>query len=291
MVKKGIVYVLNFFVFLSIFSLSSLLIFSGTILNKQYVLESLKQSNYYEKTYYNIQDEFKNYIMQSGLEEEILENLYDREKIENDINQVLDSVYEAKEMNINTLDMRKTLDSRIKEVLNQNNRKPDAEEERAIQTFEDTIIEVYEKGITYAQNYVKQIGELYTKISTMLNKITIALAVSIMVLLGIIIIMYRNVRETLKTIGIAILGAGLLNIVLFLLVGDRMHHVLILNATFSESLIYIASSIMQTFLSVGIIMTIIGIISIIIGNVHRLERDNYNDKNKEKIEETKDKNK
>ena len=76
MVKKIIIYIMNFFLVIFIFTLSSLLIFSNTILNKQYIKEILEKNNYYEKTYYNIQNDFENYILQSGLDKDILNNLY-----------------------------------------------------------------------------------------------------------------------------------------------------------------------------------------------------------------------
>ena len=154
MIKKAIIYILNFLLVICFVTLFLVHITSVTILDKQYVVKCLEQSNYYEKTYYNIQEEFKNYVMQSGLEESILDNLYNQEKVNSDINQVIDSIYENKEIHIEILNLRKTLDNRIKEVLEQNNRKPDAEEELAIQTFEDTIVEVYENGIIYAKEYV-----------------------------------------------------------------------------------------------------------------------------------------
>ncbi len=272
MIKKISTYIINLFLIICIFILSSILIFSNTVLNKQYVAKVLEKNNYYERTYYNIQEGFKNYIMQSGLEEDVLEDLYDKQKVDNDINMVLDTIYENKDINIDTESMKKKLDDRINSVLKEKNRIPDGEEKEAIQTFENAIIETYNSGIAYSQSLVKQIGNIYVKIQPMLAKAQAISIFLIVILIALIILINRNAKKSIETIGIAVLSVGILGIALKLLIGDRMHHILILNTAFSESLIYLIKSIIDTFFTVGIVMSILGIIAIITSNINRCEK-------------------
>lgn len=272
MIKKISTYIINFFLIICIFILSSILIFSNTVLDKQYVAKVLEKNNYYERTYYNIQEGFKNYIMQSGLEEDVLEDLYDKQKVNNDINMILDTIYENKDINIDTESMKKKLDDRINSVLKEKNRIPDGEEKEAIQTFENAIIETYTSGIAYSQNLVKQIGNIYAKIQPILAKAQAIIIFLLVILIAIIILINRNVKKSVETIGIAVLSIGILGIALKLLIGDRMHHILILNTAFSESLIYLIKSIVDTFFTVGIVMAVLGIIAIITSNINRREK-------------------
>lgn len=269
MVKKIIIYIINFFLVICILGLSSLLIFSNTILNKQYVINVLEKNNYYEKTYYNIQDGFKNYIMQSGLEEEVLQDLYNREKINKDINIVIDGIYENKEINIDTDEIIKILDDRINVVLEQNNRKPDAQEKEEIKIFEDTIAQVYVDGIAYSEEYVSQIGNIYSNIQLIIKRVEIILSILTFVLVCIIIVINKNIRETLNTIGIAFISIGMLKIVLKILIGDRTHNILMLNSAFSQSLIYLINSIVNVFFITGIIMLITGIVITILAKLNK----------------------
>lgn len=272
--KKGIVYIINLFLVICIFALSSILIFSNTILSKQYVLGVLEKNNYYERTYHDIQDGFKNYIMQSGLDESVLEDLYSQEQVKQDIDMVINGIYENKNIKVDTQLIKKTLDDRISKVLKQNNRVPDREEKEAIQTFENAIVETYANGIAFSQRTVEQIGNVFAKIQNMVSIAKVALMVVIVVLIAIIVLVNRNVKETVTTMGIALLSSGILGVVLKLLLGDRMHNILMLNATFSDTVVYLIKAIINAFFTVGIVMTIIGIVAIIVGSMNKEEKQN-----------------
>ena len=85
LVKKLINFIVIIFLSLSI--LSSFLVFtvSNTILNKEYILNKMEECNYYEKTYLDINDILEQYIGPSGLDEEVLKDIYTEEQVKNDI--------------------------------------------------------------------------------------------------------------------------------------------------------------------------------------------------------------
>lgn len=263
MVKRIIIYIINFLLSLCVLLLSSLLIFSNTVLNKQYVINVLERNDYYEKTYYNIQEGFKNYIMQSGLEESILEDLYDREKVNNDINMVIDAIFENKSINIDTEVIVQKLDDRINAILEQNNRVPEKEEREEIKIFEDTIAEVYSDEISYSIESIEQISSVLTKIQLLLSTVKIALIIVTIVLFLLIIAISRSLREIINTLGITLITAGIIQVAIKLLIGDRTHNILILNSNFSTSLIDLINSIVQTFFYTGITFAGLGLVIII----------------------------
>lgn len=266
MVKKIIIYIMSFFLSVCIILLSSLLIFSNTILNKQYVINVLERNGYYEKTYYNIQEGFKNYIMQSGLEESILEDLYDSEKVNNDINMVIDLIFENKSINIDTQVIVQKLDDRINAILDQNNRVPETQEIEEIRIFEDTIAEVYSNEITYSMDSIQQISSVFSKIQLLLSTIKIALIIITIGLFLLIIAVSRSVREVINSLGITLITVGVIEFAIKFLIGDRTHNILILNTNFSTSLIDLINSIIDTFFCTGVILAGLGFVIIIISS-------------------------
>ena len=50
-----------------------------TMLNKTYILQKLDETNFYSETYKIVESNFENYISQSGLDEEVLENIKKRD--------------------------------------------------------------------------------------------------------------------------------------------------------------------------------------------------------------------
>ena len=195
MIKKSVTYIISFVLSLCILLLATLLILSNTILDKHYVIGMLEKNHYYERTYEDIKDGFSNYIMQSGLEESILNDLYSKEKVVADVNMVIDSIYENKQFQIDTQIIRNKLDNRINTVLEQNNRVPDVEEREAIQIFVDAIVDTYENGIVYSSSAIERIGEVYNKGRTIIQEIKMMCIAVVAVLAIIIIILNYNIEE------------------------------------------------------------------------------------------------
>lgn len=266
MIKKIIIFIINFFLVICIFLLSSLQIFSNTIFNKQYIIGLLEKNNYYEKIYYSIEDGFKNYIMQSGLDESILDNLYDKEKVNEDINMVISAVYDGTSVNVDTESIVQKLDNRINSILEQNNRIPESSEIEEIKIFEDAIATTYVDEITYSVEYIKEISNVFTKIQLLLPNIKIILIGVIVILLALIIAISRNVLKIVNTIGIMILTVGIIDIAIKLLIKDRVHNILILNSAFSMNIIDLINSIINSFFSLGIIAISVGAVLIILSS-------------------------
>lgn len=266
--KKVMIYILSFILSLGIFCVLALAIISNTILNKQCILDTLQKNDYYEKTYIDIQEGIHNYAMQSGLEQEVFENLYTGEKVTQDIGKVIDGIYNNKEVKIDTQEIRQTLDNRIDKVLEEHQKKPDQKEKDSIQKLEDVICETYTSGIMYSNEIAEKISEPLQIISKTLEKLFIAGMIVTCVLLLVIGIMGK--KEMLSYLGISFITSGTLSILLQPLVGDRIHYILILNTAFSECVRYMMNHILQMFSIIGGVLIVIGLISSVLGNyIHK----------------------
>ena len=259
--KKVILYILSFILSLGIFAMLTLFIFSNTLLNKQYVLGILEKNNYYEKTYANIQEGINNYAMQSGLEQEVFRGLYTKEKVIKDINQVVDFIYDNKEAKISVEEIKGELDNRIYNVLEEHQKVPKQKEKESIQKLEDVISETYVNGIVYSSEIVEKINEPLQKIMQSMPKVFMASIVFVCILLLVMGIVSK--KAIFSYLGISFITSGVLSVLLQLLVGDRVHYILILNTAFSECVRYMISSILHMFSIVGGTFIIIGIISCI----------------------------
>ena len=78
-------------------------------MNEEYMLSKLEEANYYERMNAEIIEQFKNYTIQSGLSDNVLENLFTQEKLEEDINNVINSIYTGTELEIDTTEIEENL--------------------------------------------------------------------------------------------------------------------------------------------------------------------------------------
>ena len=77
-----------------------------TILKESYILQKLEESNYYETMYQEIQNVCNNYIIQSGLEEITLKDIYTKEKVKTDTQRIIQNIYQGNKNEINTKEIR-----------------------------------------------------------------------------------------------------------------------------------------------------------------------------------------
>lgn len=272
MAKKIITYILGFVLFLTLFITLALIVFSNTVLKKQFVLNILEESNYYENTYYNIKDEFESYIIQSGIDEKDLEGIYSLEQVKTDINSLIDAIYEEKEIAVDSKIIAEKIDSIINEILEENNRVPGKEEKESIELFEKNMSKVYEQNIVYAKEYIEKINGILPKIQNYAQKATIAACVIDIVIVFIIAIINRNVKHTIKSLGVSFVATGLLASLMLPLIENRIQNILILNKAFSNSLIMLVNSVVNIFFVTGIVIIVIGSVAIVLSNVQNGRR-------------------
>lgn len=268
MFKKIISYFFTFILIIMLLTTSVLLIAKSTVLDKEYVLSILDSTDYYNKTKQNIENAFGNYILQSGLEEDVIKDLYDDEKLKNDINSVIDSIYENKSLEIETGSIEEKLQERIDKVLEEHNKKLDRDEERAIEKFIKAITDSYITEVAYSTDMVAKISNIFNNQIKLL--VSIGLITSIASLIVVLLIMLIiNKSKILHYLGIMLLSTGILIdlIPIVIKTNININTLLILNSSFSEMGINLINNILKSTLITGTIMTILGIIVVIICSI------------------------
>ena len=148
------------FLFIGIFRIAT-----STLFDKNYVLKNLEDANFYAETYDLVKSNFEKYIYQSGLDEEVLDNICTEEKVKEDINLIISNIYEGTETKIDTTEIAENLNNNINKtnVMTSKNK-------AAIEQFVTHICDEYKETILHT-NYESKINHGFEKINNILQKI------------------------------------------------------------------------------------------------------------------------
>lgn len=284
MAKKIIQYIVATILALAILGLIIINILSSSILSKEYILGKLQNQNYYEKIYQETESNFENYIHQSGLDEDVLKDIVTMEKIEKDTRIILNNIYNGMDEKIDTKEIKEKLTENINNSLNG---KISSSEQKAINTFVDTICKEYETTISHT-NYEKKINEALNKINKYIDLAKKAMMVIIGVT-GVILVLLsiKRIYRITSKIGVAFVIDGLI-----LILGEKyvssnikVDTIMLLNNGISDVLQSILNEILGNILKTGSILLALGIVLIIvyalIKSIRKIkrEKDQYTPEN------------
>lgn len=259
-VRKIISYILAVIVVILMSVTIILAMINNVIFSKSNVKKHMNKVDYYTEISNIIKDSANNYIMQSGFDESIMDSVIPKEKINNDIDKVIDAIYEGKEIDISTEEIRANLDENVQQYIQQNNYKVDAQTRKDIAKFEDKIESIYENSITYSKNAVKQVVSYFK----MAKRITRLALITVSILL--IILAFITYKINKASFGISLLATGIICIFIkcFSGLNIAVNNILMVNKTFSNLMINLINQVVQYIFISGIILTVLGIFFIII---------------------------
>lgn len=258
-----------------IIAMSVITIVSSTILDKNYIISKLEETNFYEEVYKLVESNFENYIYQSGLDETALNNICSKEKVEQDINLMISNIYEGTNKKIDT--------TPIKDNLNENIDKLDVRNKKnseAINQFVKHICEEYENTLIHTE-YENKIYNTYSKVVTILNKVRTATIIAICIdAVLILITSIKQISKFVQAIGISVLSSSIFGIVACNIVTSKVdiQGIKIFNDAFSKTLVTIIQELISKVQTLSIITLIIAIMLIIIYSIMTAIANNKNDK-------------
>ena len=237
-----------------------LTIFLQKLFKQDFTIKMLEKENYYSKLYAQIIEKFKDNTIQSGLDDEVLNGIITEQQVEEDIKSLIAGIYNKSKYTINTEKVKEKLEENIKKVIEENSKKISNQEQQAIDIYVTTIGNIYSREISFAQNYIPKVQEVFSKIQNTIHKIALPLYIS----LGIIfvLIIFINKKESIKYISITAMSTGILLIIPVIMEKNAIntHNILLFNQTFSNVVVNIVETIMLYFQNIGIIMCIIGLL-------------------------------
>lgn len=198
-------YITKFIQSISFFLLTLSLILLLTIFNESYILELLENNNYYQELYLNTKEEVSNYLEQSGLEENILDNVITKDNIKKTIITTLDNLYTNKEIKTDTTTITEELTKRINDYVKTNNIQ--VENKNTISTLVAKLVSIYKEEISYNNTFEKA-RPLFNKVH-LLSKIVLVFSIIISIITYLInryLFKDRNIIVSLFTNGILLIG-------------------------------------------------------------------------------------
>ena len=280
-VKIVIQYILTIILAISLLVLILINLLSSSILNEDYILLKLDEKDYYNKIYESVQSNFENYINQSGLDEEVLNNVVTEEKIEKDTKIIISNIYNGINEDIDTEEIEKNLKQNIDNSLNRN---VTQSEEQSINAFIDTISDEYKTTILNT-NYEQEINSVLNNVNKyidLVKKVLLVIIVTCIILIALLTI--RRIYRILARIGVAFTIDGLIFIFCKKYIDSKVkiQTITILNDAMSEVIRNILMETLNLVMKYGVMLLSIGIVLIIAYSIIRSikkmlrEKEQYN---------------
>lgn len=284
MAKKITQYIIATILALAILALVIINIFSSSVLSKEYILSKLQSQNYYDKIYEETESNFENYIHQSGLDEDVLKDIVTKEKIEKDTKIILNNIYNGMDEKIDTKEIKDKLNENINNSLNG---KISSSQQKAIDTFVDTICKEYETTISHT-NYEKKINNVLNQINKYIDlaKKTMMIIIGVSLVL-LILLTFKKIYRIISKIGVAFVIDGLILLLAEKYINSKIkiNTIMLLNNGISDVLQSILNEILGNILKTGSILLSLGIVLILVYGIiksirkSKREKDQYTPEN------------
>ena len=242
-------------------------ILSSTIMNKSFVLSKLDETGYYDKILGYAQENFENYLVQSGLDKSVLENIITREDVVEDTQKVLNNIYSNIEENINAENLKTKLNANI-ENATKNMGLSDAQK-ASLKEFVDEIAKDYLNSIAHF-DFEKTIFNAYHRFSFILDVANKAVLIFIGVaIFGLAVTCGRRIYRFFSSVGIVLFATGLFFIIVNIFVNIKVNiqTITLLNDAFSFTLREILDTIFGKVLGTGLLTFFGGLVLIIVSNL------------------------
>ena len=230
-----------------------------TIVNEKYVKNQLEKTSYFDKLKETIDSDFEDYLRPSGLPFEVVENIYTKEDIKKEVNNVVDSLYGGKKITIDTKKVQDNLNKNIEEYLRENN--IEISDQASLDKFTSEVIKIYQKNILL----VEKIDSLSKPISKAVNlfKIVFIIVLAIIIILGLTIRKVFHKSAFLKPL----MASGILLLITNYILFQKIdiYHILFWNDAVSKIIqnIFFDFSKMMKYSGISLIVLFLLVILII----------------------------
>ena len=265
-------YLTKFISSILFFLTTTITIILFTIFNQNFMAQQLNETNYYEKLYTNIKLEMSYYVTQSGLSDDILNNIFDKELLRRTTEKMLDNFYTNKDNTINKTSIEENLMNNINEELK--DYKLTEEDKTSINKFITQMSSTYEMEISYSN--------ILNKYHNSFNRIYHILVALDILCITLFIINYFITRYTLKerNIIISLLTTATLITIIHLYLSNTLDlgHLEFYNDIISNLINYTYQSIMSIFNIVSTLYLVISLSLILYATKYTKELLKYKDK-------------
>ena len=221
-------YILLILLCLNLLILSLILPLKYTLFNESYMKQELEKQNYDTKVYEEIKTQMNHYLIQSGLDESVFDNIVTKEKVKEDIDNNLTFLYENKECHIDTTSITNQLEENI-----------EVKDMASLNAFVKQIGSIYEEELNLYGSFPK-LQKVMFPLTKVINVIMI---INILIILVTLILIKIILKKKVGSVPFLVVGGLLFLIKNYVLNHVDIAHLLIIDKNFSSLL----SSFLQQF--------------------------------------------
>ena len=246
-------YIFGFITSLVLATLVLLLIFKFTIANKNYVLNMLKENNYYSDINDEIQEEMRFYLSSTGFTDEIINDVYDYDNLVNDINTFIDNVYLGKETKLDNKDIYSKIEKNIESFFQKSNLSSINKD--GINNLITDLVNAYDDEVEL-YHFIDTLIPHIPKVINYINIGVIACSIALVILLIVLIIVkYRYYSATIMSSGLILLFVRLV-----IIEKIDVKNLLIITEKFSVELRILLTKLQDILWIIAGIMIFLGLI-------------------------------
>jgi len=247
-------YVMKFVIIVLLYLLILLCLVEYKFGSETYLLNVFEGQKYYDKLYESIRDEMENYIIQSGLPSSVLDNIFTKDDIKEEVKGLVLSIYSYTTHTIDTSFVKEKLNKNIDSYLAHNNIV--VTDRKSLDNFVSEIAKLYFSEINLYGSF-----NMFSRVLMKINKYLVPaiLIISVLLVLSILVLKYYVKEKRFSSIffTVAMLFLGSL-----IFVQNKMdiNHIYLFSSFFSDVIKTIYYNISSKIIFVIIILFVIGII-------------------------------
>ncbi|MCX4303025.1 MAG: hypothetical protein OSJ66_03320 [Clostridia bacterium] len=271
-VKNIFSIILSFALVIAIIA-TTLTTYINRMLQKDYILEKFDEIDIYSQVLMEIQDYFENYIYQSGMGKEVIENICTKEKVKSDIKTAIYALYSQRTVEIDTKEIEEKLDQEINTFIGRENRKISKEEEKNIKNFKSAIVKAYKSGIEYYQITTESTQKELAKVLNTLEKAkSISKNATIALIIILLIINVKSIFNGINYISISLLSSGIVLLLINWLINSKFQidNFMISINSLTNAFTTIIRACLDSIVSVGMWTVLFGIIGILLVSIKKI---------------------
>jgi len=260
-------YLLSFILTVFVTILSSLIVIRLTFYNKEYVKNILNNSSYYENISKNIITNMEDYMVSSGLPDNILDNLFTINEVRDEINNYIDGLYNGKIYKVNVDIIKERLDSNIDKYLDNHSVKVTSQSN--IESFIKEMSSFYEKEISFYHN-IDKLAKISNKLFSIFDKVFIISIIIVIVLFVIVVLLKVNYK------GSIFFASSLILLFIRMIIYDKIDidNILIVSDNFSKIIKVIIHNFDKCMLINCFVLGIFGLLLIFISSFIKKDAKN-----------------
>ena len=236
------------------------------VLDKNYITSKLDSTGFYNQLSLEIDDGFTNYVYQSGLPENIIDNLYNNEMLKNDIDSIISYIYVGTDISTSEEIIKTNIDNNIQLYLNENNIKLNEHGKANIENYENLISKEYKKKIVVSENIytqAKNVIKLLNKVNKYMVYVYVVVAIDVMLM---VFINRKNLLDAINFAGISFLSVGIVFKIILSFINHKINfnNLMIYSKSVTNLIVNIVNDFMSEIGEYTTLFIVIGMVSILI---------------------------